>query len=65
MALKRLLLSMATIGLGIGLMASAALAENLRVLAWDGYADRLDGGTGTDRAWKDKLDRVMRVERFG
>ena len=39
MGLKRLFLKMATIGLGIGLMTSAALAANLRVLAWDGYAD--------------------------
>jgi Ca2+-binding RTX toxin-like protein len=33
--------------------------------AWDGFADRLDGGPGVDRAWKDKLDHVLRVERFG
>jgi hypothetical protein len=33
--------------------------------AWDGFADRIDGGPGTDRAWKDKLDRVVSVERFG
>ncbi len=39
MGLKRLFLKMATIGLGIGLMTSAAFAANLRVLAWDGYAD--------------------------
>lgn len=55
MALKRLLLRIATVGLGIGLMASAALAENLRVLAWDGYADAdwvkqftADTGIGVD-----------------
>jgi hypothetical protein len=34
------------------------------IWAWDGFADKLDGGTGTDRAWKDKLDRVKLVERF-
>lgn len=39
MLLKRLLLGIAGVGLGIGLMASSALAANLRVLAWDGYAD--------------------------
>jgi Ca2+-binding RTX toxin-like protein len=34
--------------------------------AWDGFADRLDGGPGgNDHAWKDMLDRVVRVERFG
>ena len=32
---------------------------------WDGFADRLDGGAGSDRAWKDMLDRVARIERFG
>jgi Ca2+-binding RTX toxin-like protein len=32
---------------------------------WDRFADRLDGGAGTDRGWKDKLDRVTRIERFG
>jgi Ca2+-binding RTX toxin-like protein len=35
------------------------------IFAWDGFADRLNGGTGVDRAWKDKLDRVTSVERFG
>jgi Ca2+-binding RTX toxin-like protein len=36
------------------------------VFAWDGYADRIDGGTGRDHAWIDKsLDRVKNVERFG
>ncbi|MGB3830948.1 MAG: ABC transporter substrate-binding protein [Mesorhizobium sp.] len=40
MRLKQLVLGMAAAGLGLGLMASAALAENLRVLAWDGYADQ-------------------------
>lgn len=40
MRLKELVLGMAAAGLGLGLMASAALAENLRVLAWDGYADQ-------------------------
>ncbi|KAA3448701.1 spermidine/putrescine ABC transporter substrate-binding protein [Mesorhizobium sp. SARCC-RB16n] len=39
MGLKKAFLRLATIGLGIGLMTSAALAANLRVLAWDGYAD--------------------------
>jgi Ca2+-binding RTX toxin-like protein len=33
--------------------------------AWDGFADRLNGGAGVDRAWKDKLDAVKLVERFG
>jgi putative spermidine/putrescine transport system substrate-binding protein len=36
---KKLLLGAATAVLGVSLMASAAMAENLRVLAWDGYAD--------------------------
>jgi hypothetical protein len=35
------------------------------IWAWDGFADRLNGGAGLDRAWKDKLDRVTKVERFG
>lgn len=39
MKLKKLILGMVAAGLGLGMMASAALAENLRVLAWDGYAD--------------------------
>jgi Ca2+-binding RTX toxin-like protein len=38
---------------------------NDTIFAWDGFADRLDGGAGTDRAWRDKLDRVVRIERFG
>lgn len=40
-------------------------AGNDTIFAWDGFADRLDGGLGVDRAWRDKLDRVARVERFG
>src|SRR2546423_346274 len=40
-------------------------AGNDTIWAWDGYADRLDGGPGSDRAWKDKLDHVLSVERFG
>lgn len=40
MGLRKRLLSMAVAGLSIGLMTSAALTENLRVLAWDGYADQ-------------------------
>ena len=39
MGLKRLLLGMAAVGFSVSMMASAAFAENLRVLAWDGYAD--------------------------
>jgi Ca2+-binding RTX toxin-like protein len=35
------------------------------IFAWDGFADRLDGGAGSDHAWKDMLDHVTRVERFG
>ena len=35
------------------------------IWAWDGFADRLNGGTGVDHAWKDMLDRVTLVERFG
>jgi Ca2+-binding RTX toxin-like protein len=35
------------------------------IFAWDAVADRLDGGAGFDRAWRDKLDRVTRIERFG
>ena len=35
------------------------------IWAWDGTPDRLNGGTGTDRAWKDKLDRATQIERFG
>ena len=33
------------------------------IWAWDGAADRINGGRGTDRAWTDKLDRVTQVER--
>jgi hypothetical protein len=35
------------------------------IWAWDGSPDRIDGGSGRDRAWVDKLDRVKNVERFG
>ena len=36
------------------------------IFAWDGFADRLDGGPGgNDHAWKDMLDHATRVERFG
>jgi Ca2+-binding RTX toxin-like protein len=38
---------------------------NDMIFAWDGFADRIDGGPGSDRAWRDKLDRVIRVERGG
>lgn len=38
MGLKTALLGL-TFGLGVSLLASAAFADNLRVLAWDGYAD--------------------------
>jgi len=38
---------------------------NDTIFAWDGFADRVDGGPGTDRAWTDKLDRVYSVERGG
>lgn len=38
MGLKKTLLGL-TFGLGVSLLASAAMADNLRVLAWDGYAD--------------------------
>jgi len=38
---------------------------NDTIFAWDGFADRIDGGPGTDRAWRDKLDRVYSVERGG
>jgi hypothetical protein len=37
---------------------------NDTIFAWDGFADRLDGGPGKDHAWRDKLDRVARIERF-
>jgi putative spermidine/putrescine transport system substrate-binding protein len=39
MRMKKLFLGLAC-GLTTALMASAAMAENLRVLAWDGYADQ-------------------------
>jgi hypothetical protein len=32
---------------------------------WDGFADTVDGGAGTDRAFHDKLDRLYAVERGG
>jgi hypothetical protein len=35
------------------------------IWAWDGFADYLNGGTGVDLAWKDKLDRLSGVERLG
>jgi hemolysin type calcium-binding protein len=38
---------------------------NDTIFAWDGFADHLDGGPGRDHAWKDPLDSVVRVERFG
>jgi hypothetical protein len=38
---------------------------NDTIWAWDGFSDRLNGGPGVDRAWKDKLDSVKLVERFG
>jgi Ca2+-binding RTX toxin-like protein len=38
---------------------------NDTIWAWDGFADHLNGGLGVDRAWKDKLDSVKLVERFG
>jgi len=38
MGLKNALLGL-TFGLGVSLLASSAMADNLRVLAWDGYAD--------------------------
>ena len=34
------------------------------IWAWDGTPDRLNGGSGVDRAWKDKLDRATQIERF-
>jgi putative spermidine/putrescine transport system substrate-binding protein len=39
MKLRKLFASMAVFAVGVGMMTTAALAENLRVLAWDGYAD--------------------------
>jgi Ca2+-binding RTX toxin-like protein len=38
--------------------------DNDTIFAWDGFADRLDGGRGSDHAWRDKLDHVSRIERF-
>ena len=35
------------------------------IFAWDGFADELDGGPGKDHAWKDMLDRSVRIERYG
>ena len=40
-------------------------AGNDTFFTWDGFADVLDGGLGTDRAFKDKPDRVYSVERSG
>jgi hypothetical protein len=40
-------------------------AGNDTIFAWDGFADYVDGGLGSDRAWTDKLDRVAGVERSG
>lgn len=40
MGLRKLLTGIATAGFAVSMMASAAFAENLRVLAWDGYADK-------------------------
>jgi Ca2+-binding RTX toxin-like protein len=40
-------------------------AGNDTFFTWDGFADVLDGGLGTDKAFKDKLDRVYSVERSG
>jgi len=40
MKLRKLFTVMATLALGVGIMTSMARAENLRVLAWDGYADQ-------------------------
>lgn len=40
MALKKLMLGAVALGLSVSMMASAAWADNLRVLAWDGYADQ-------------------------
>ena len=38
---------------------------NDTIWAWDGAPDRLNGGTGIDRAWKDKYDTAKLIERFG
>ncbi len=40
MKLKRLLTGMAATSFALSMMASAAMAETLRVMAWDGYADK-------------------------
>ena len=40
-------------------------AGNDTFFTWDGFADLLNGGTGTDKAFKDKLDRVYSVELHG
>lgn len=40
MKLRELVLGIASAALVAGMTASAALADNLRVLAWDGYADQ-------------------------
>jgi Ca2+-binding RTX toxin-like protein len=37
---------------------------NDTIFAWDGFADRLDGGAGVDRVWKDKYDHVAHCERY-
>ena len=39
-------------------------AGNDMLFAWDGFADKLNGGLGADRAWKDKYDRATAIERF-
>lgn len=39
MKMRNLVASMAILAISVGMMTTAALAENLRVLAWDGYAD--------------------------
>jgi Ca2+-binding RTX toxin-like protein len=39
-------------------------AGNDMLFAWDGFADKLNGGPGADRAWKDKYDRATAIERF-
>ena len=39
-------------------------AGNDKIFAWDGFADRLDGGAGVDRGWKDPYDHVVRIERL-
>jgi Ca2+-binding RTX toxin-like protein len=37
---------------------------NDMLFAWDGFADRLYGGSGADRAWKDMYDHAYGIERF-